>query len=349
MSLDTFPSRPFKTLTDMREEAEDVPSNRSGNPTMGDVINARMSRRGMLTGSLAVSAIAATVSPMAFLAGGRAHAQGAGSAFGFTEIAAGVDETHHVAEGYDAKVLLRWGDPVTAGAPDFDPMNQTAEAQARQFGYNNDYIGFVPLDGSETRGLLLVNHEYTDAHLMFPGIASVVDGKVVLAPHTKEMVDIEMAAHGGTVVEIVRDGDSLVGGQGQPAQPPHHRLDAHGSHRPGRRPRPPQDLRGSDRHAGARHHQQLRRRRHALGHVSDGRGELPRLLRRRDDRGPPGIRQLRALRRARRRLQLGELLRPLRHRERAQRRQPLRLDRRGRPLGSDLDAEKAHRDGPLQA
>ena len=56
MSLDTFPSRPFKTLTDMREEAEDVPSNRSGNPTMGDVINARMSRRGMLTGSLAVTA-----------------------------------------------------------------------------------------------------------------------------------------------------------------------------------------------------------------------------------------------------------------------------------------------------
>jgi len=209
MSVETFAPKPVKTLTDLREETEDVPSNRSGNPTMGDVINTRMSRRGILSGSLAVSAIAATVSPIALVAGTSARASTmADSAFRFTEIAAGVDGTHHVADGHDARILLRWGDPVTADAPDFDPMNQNAEAQARQFGYNNDYIGFVPLDAHETRGLLLVNHEYTDAQLMFPGAASVIDGKVVLAPRTGDMVDIEMAAHGGTIVEIARAGES---------------------------------------------------------------------------------------------------------------------------------------------
>ncbi len=36
------PLRPqIKTPTDIREESEDIGSNRSGNPTMGDVVNAR--------------------------------------------------------------------------------------------------------------------------------------------------------------------------------------------------------------------------------------------------------------------------------------------------------------------
>ena len=52
---------------------------------------------------------------------------------------------------------------------------------------------------------------------------------------------------------------------------------------------PAEDLGRSHRHQGHRHAQQLRRRRHALGHLAVGRGELPRLLlgraRRRPSRG----------------------------------------------------------------
>ncbi|RUU53590.1 PhoX family phosphatase, partial [Mesorhizobium sp. M2C.T.Ca.TU.002.02.1.1] len=113
---------------------------------------------------------------------------------------------HHVAPGYDADVLLRWGDPLFADSPEFDPLKQSAEAQARQFGYNNDYVGYIPIDGSAEHGLLVVNHEYTNPHLMFPGIVSIVekDGKKAaeVAPLSKEQVDVEMAAHGGTIVEI---------------------------------------------------------------------------------------------------------------------------------------------------
>ena len=87
-------------------------------------------------------------------------------------------------------------------------MAQTADAQRRQFGYNNDYIGFIPIDGSSTHGLLVVNHEYTAPHLMFPGIVKIVEkeGKKVIeqTPLTKDHVDIEIAAHGGTIVEIER-------------------------------------------------------------------------------------------------------------------------------------------------
>ncbi len=191
--------------TSLLEEAIGEGANDSGNPTMGEIIAARFSRRGFLKGSLAVSAIATTVSPLALMAADEARAA-TGSAFSFKEVEAGVDETHHVAEGYDADVLLRWGDKVFADSPEFDPANQTPEAQARQFGYNNDYVGYIPLEGSAKHGLLVVNHEYTNEHLMFPGIVTIVDGKPEVAPADRNRVDVEMAAHGGTVIEIVNEG-----------------------------------------------------------------------------------------------------------------------------------------------
>ncbi|MCG7505530.1 PhoX family protein [Mesorhizobium retamae] len=196
--------------TSLLEENEGPAINPTDNRTMGEIIAARFSRRGFLKGSLAVSAIAATVSPLALMSADEARAGEGGSAFVFDEVEAGIDDKHHVAAGYDADVLLRWGDPLFADAPDFDPAKQTAEAQARQFGYNNDFVGYIPLEGSAEHGLLVVNHEYTNPHLMFPGIVKVVekDGKKALeqAPLTKEQVDIEMAAHGGTIVEIRKDG-----------------------------------------------------------------------------------------------------------------------------------------------
>ena len=195
--------------TTLLEENTGPGRNPTTNPTMGEIISARFSRRGLLKGSLAVTAIAATVSPIALLLADDAKAAAA-SAFNFDEVEAGVDETHHVAAGYDADVLLRWGDPLFADSPAFDPKAQTATAQARQFGYNNDYVGFIPIDGSAEHGLLVVNHEYTNPHLMFPGIVSIVekDGKKIIdtKPLSKEQVDVEMAAHGGTIVEIRKEG-----------------------------------------------------------------------------------------------------------------------------------------------
>ncbi|TPK69665.1 PhoX family phosphatase [Mesorhizobium sp. B2-4-15] len=191
--------------TSLLEENEGPAINPTDNRTMGEIIAARFSRRGFLKGSLAVSAIAATVSPLAMIAADDARAA-EGSAFKFDELEAGIDDKHHVAPGYDADVLLRWGDPLFADSPEFDPTKQSAEAQAKQFGYNNDYVGYIPIQGSAEHGLLVVNHEYTNPHLMFPGIVKIVekDGKKAaeVAPLSKEQVDVEMAAHGGTIVEI---------------------------------------------------------------------------------------------------------------------------------------------------
>ncbi|MDU0365496.1 DUF839 domain-containing protein, partial [Rhizobium sp. 25PS6] len=124
--------------TTQLEDADGDGHNTSANPTMGEIIGKRFSRRNFLQGSLAVSAIAATVSPIALMSADEARAaDNKGSAFNFSEVEAGVDDKHHIAEGYDADILLRWGDAVLPGAPQFDPAKQTADAQSKQFGYNN--------------------------------------------------------------------------------------------------------------------------------------------------------------------------------------------------------------------
>ncbi len=162
----------------------------------GELVAARLTRRGFLTGGLALAG-AMTVRP------GDATEPG----FGFAGLAHGIDERHHVAPDHDAGVLLRWGDAVTASAPAFDPARQSAAAQNRQFGYNNDFIGYLPLPwGSDNshRGLLCVNHEYVIPELMFPGLVAE-DGTT--SPRTRAMVEIEMAATGGSIVEVTRGAD----------------------------------------------------------------------------------------------------------------------------------------------
>jgi uncharacterized protein len=184
------------------EASEDIGANASANPTLGDIIAERMSRRDILKGSLAVAAISATVVPAAMDAA-KAQAANTTPSFIFKEIAAGSDEKHHVAEGYDADVLIRWGDPVLKGAPAFDAQAQTAAKQALQFGYNNDYLGYIPLNGSSAHGLLVVNHEYTNEELMFPSLPGRQDLRAVAFGNmSKELADIEMMAHGGSVLEV---------------------------------------------------------------------------------------------------------------------------------------------------
>ncbi|MDA9982996.1 PhoX family phosphatase, partial [Gammaproteobacteria bacterium] len=117
------------------------------------------------------------------------------SRFTFEEISHGVSDTHVIAPGYDADVLIRWGDAVLQGAPVFDPYRQTPESQEKQFGYNNDYIGYLPLGPQASRrGLLCVNHEYADPGLMFPQ-----------RELTPEAVEIEQSAVGCSIIEITRE------------------------------------------------------------------------------------------------------------------------------------------------
>ncbi|MGA8255161.1 MAG: PhoX family phosphatase [Nocardioides sp.] len=96
------------------------------------------------------------------------------------------------AAGFTSAVVMKWGDKVVAGAPTFDPAKQTVEAARKQFGYNCDYVGILPLRGDHA--LLVVNHEYTDENLMFPA-DTYTDA---------EIKAIAMSNHGMSVVRIKR-------------------------------------------------------------------------------------------------------------------------------------------------
>lgn len=182
---------------------EDHGTNGSDNATIGDMIATRLSRRDFGRGLLAVSVVQALLLTRNAVA--EPQASVVSRAFDFPELAAGSDETHHVADGYDANVLIRWGDRVTPTASEFDPMRQTAESQSAQFGYNNDFIGYLPIDGSSDHGLLVVNHEYTIEELMFPGLTHR-DKDAKFAIITADQVAIELMAHGGSVIEVKRNG-----------------------------------------------------------------------------------------------------------------------------------------------
>jgi len=196
----------FGNRAEAFEAFDDIPTNPNLRNTIGDVINARYGRRDVLKGALGVTATTALFGTSALIAPGPAAADGhARGRFAFDELTWDNDETHHIAAGYDADILLRWGDPIFTNAPEFDVMNQSAAAQLQQFGYNNDYVGFTALNDDGSRGLLCVNHEYTNEEVMFPGLGR--QDTAGFAGMTRELVDLEMAAHGGTVVEIARGAD----------------------------------------------------------------------------------------------------------------------------------------------
>ncbi|WP_017622466.1 PhoX family protein [Nocardiopsis chromatogenes] len=197
--------------------------NTSANPYFGDIFGAMVSRRNALragavgTGAAAgFAALGGLSAPaMADPANGRGNPR-----LRFEGLPPGDTDAVEVPEGYEQSVVISWGDPVLPDAPEFDFDNQTAEAQAKQFGYNCDYVGFLPLDRGHGHGyghgrghgrghgkgrkhrpkraLLYVNHEYTNENIMFRGYSDDTA--------TEEQMRIAMAAHGGSVVEIERVG-----------------------------------------------------------------------------------------------------------------------------------------------
>ncbi len=204
----------IRNTSQRAEEAEDIGTSPAEGATFGDIVAARFGRRDLMKGLLGVGAISATLGPAA-LASGTAAAQGAAPAFAFSELSSTPTDRAEVAEGYTAEVLIRWGDAVLPDAPAFSPTAQTAAAQARQFGYNNDYLGYFPIPGAANpsrHGLLCVNHEYTNEELMFPGLGRQDAGGPLgrdkaFSGMTRELAAVEMMAHGGSVLEVRREGE----------------------------------------------------------------------------------------------------------------------------------------------
>jgi hypothetical protein len=185
----------------MKQLDRTLVSNTSDNPTIHDLVRTALTRRQFLRAGVA-GAVAAL--PGAGLLGGcAAGAPDSAPALGFAPVSPSTADRVVVPAGYRAQVLYRWGDPVgsLAGMPAFKPdASNTAEEQALQAGMHHDAIEYFPLprdaQGS-TRGLLAINHEYTDDGLLH------ADG---LKTWSAEKVRKAQAAHGVSVIEVERAG-----------------------------------------------------------------------------------------------------------------------------------------------
>ncbi len=165
---------------------------RAHNETFRDVLVRNIERRSFLAGFGA--SIPVLMAGSLLPSETQAHGNNWGSKDGLTfkPIQPSTVDDVLVPENYGYQTLLRWGDPIFGSAPAFNPNAQTSAAQRKQFGYNCDFVGYFELKDDD-KALLCVNHEYTTGRDMFPAYTPGV---------SKEQADIEIAAHGGSVVEI---------------------------------------------------------------------------------------------------------------------------------------------------
>ncbi|MBF6384963.1 PhoX family protein [Nocardia farcinica] len=171
--------------------------NTSGGEYFGDIVSS-LNRRGLLKGGAAAVLAVGAAGVLAACGDDEpapaASAGDPGTGTDFTAVTPNTEDAVVIPEGYEQQVVIRWGDPIFPDAPAFDFENQTAAAQARQFGYNNDFAALLPVEGQANRYLLVVNHEYTTGPQMFRGYDKN-------AP-TDEQIAITLAAHGLSVVEV---------------------------------------------------------------------------------------------------------------------------------------------------
>jgi secreted PhoX family phosphatase len=192
----------------------DVSANPATEPHMSELIAVRLSRRTVLVGGMAAVAGFLTrgiAAPPGYAAAagrdGKATAK-AGRLLGFAAIPLGFLDEVAVPAGYTARPFIPWGTPILGSYPAFRPGANTAEEQAQQVGMHHDGMHFFPLARGvkgTRRGLLVVNHEYTDERYLQTGKATMPP----VSEWTLEMVRKSQNAHGVSVVEIARGGDGV--------------------------------------------------------------------------------------------------------------------------------------------
>lgn len=184
-------------------------SNHSNNPTFASILDLRLKRRTMMKGSLAAGVTAMFAAPA--LSSLRSRAAAASSTMlGFKAVPVSEADTIVVPEGYTARVLIPWGEPITGTYPEYSLENTGAE-QAMQVGSHHDGMHFFPIDGSSDEGLLVVNHEYVEPRYMHTAAVGMAfdSGAVPMAEEQRDADQVlkELNGHGVSIVHIRKQAD----------------------------------------------------------------------------------------------------------------------------------------------
>ena len=189
--------------------SNDESNNPSTNPSMQELIdNCDHDRRFFLKCSLGTATLAtfAGVGLGGLSTSVAAHGDNpAKPLIGFSSVAANtlpLTDAVTVPQGYTARVMVAWGDALSFGSH-WNPSTEMTEAvQLRTYGAHTDGMHFFPFSNSERvgskHGLLVANHEYNDPGLVHGTLTYTTDAM------TAERVGTQLAAHGVSVVELIK-------------------------------------------------------------------------------------------------------------------------------------------------
>ncbi|KQO27656.1 PhoX family phosphatase [Acidovorax sp. Leaf78] len=197
-------------------------ANTSANPTFESVLGARLSRRGLLRGSVGSAGTA-------MLAGFGVSACGGGSddpavtpppvtppptgpkLLGFGAVPKSLADVLAVPAGYTASVIFALGDPIAAGVAAYKNDGTDGDFDKRA-GDHHDGMEWFGLgadskrnDNATERGLLAINHEATTDEKLSSYFLHANGGTTTL-PRPAAEIDKETAIHGIAVIEVAKSG-----------------------------------------------------------------------------------------------------------------------------------------------
>jgi secreted PhoX family phosphatase len=186
---------------------DDENSNTSSNPTFDSVLNARLSRRNILRGSLG-TALTTAFGGLALAGCGGSDDDDAAPAptetlLGFTAVPKTLADTATVAAGYTATTVFATGDPLFAGvaACKNDGTDIGYDRRAGDCHDGMEYFGLsaagAPDPLNNDRALLGINHEYVTQVFLHANGASAL-------PRPAGETDIEVDCHGVAIVEFAK-------------------------------------------------------------------------------------------------------------------------------------------------
>ena len=189
-------------------DPDDLDNNPSSNPSMHDVLAARMHRRHVLKGGVGAMAMASLGS-----LGLAACATGPGAVdatvLGFKAVGKAITDRVTVPEGYTATVIYATGDSIDPAVPDY--KNDGTDGNfARRAGDHHDGIHFfglnaagLPSTTSNERALLVMNHENISgtSRFMHPNGQTGNSGAGP-RPEGESLKEIE--AHGVSIIELAK-------------------------------------------------------------------------------------------------------------------------------------------------
>ena len=184
-------------------------SNTSANPTFDAVLGARLSRRGLLRGTVGTVGTAVLGGFGVTACGGSDDPVPEAKSLGFGAVAKSLADTVVVPAGYTASVMFALGDPMAAGLTAYKNDGTDGDYDKRA-GDHHDGMEWFGLgadgkrnDNATERGLLAINHEATTDEKLSSFFLHANGGTSTL-PRPASEVDKETAIHGIAVIEVAK-------------------------------------------------------------------------------------------------------------------------------------------------